>query len=578
MRKDCRPIRRAASSAVTGRAEDEDQVCVPMVKPATSKQVSDTVDSSDSRLPYGFVAVVLVVVVLFGSIRFRLRNIPLERDEGEYAYAGQLILQGVPPYQLAYSMKLPGTYAAYAGILAVFGETPAGVHLGLIFLNAATTLVMYMLAAYLFGRMAGVVAAANYALLSTSSSVLGLAGHATHFVVLPALAGLLLLLKALKAKRISLFFYSGLLLGLAVLMKQPGIFFVAFAGVYVLYRECRRGSLNWRNVVKTVGTYSIGAILPLAVTCVVLAASGVFARFWFWTWSYAHEYASVLSIAEGANMFRETFPQVIGPVLLVWVLAGAGLTALLWDRAARTHAPFVIGFLLFSAAAVCPGLYFRPHYFILLMPAVAVLTGLAVSSATRKLHAISHSAIVTALPMVVFVLLFGYTIFQQRAIFFEADPLAACRMIYGGNPFPEALQVADYIRTHTSNEERIAVLGSEPEIYFYSGRRSATGYIYTYGLMEQQKYALKMQREMVEQIGSERPSYVVAVLVPTSWLRQPGSETLIFSWTDEYLQREYEVVGIVDIQEQSNYVWGAAATNYSPQSPFVLYVFKRKGP
>jgi hypothetical protein len=38
----------------------------------------------------------------------------LERDEGEYAYAGQLMLQGIPPYQLAYTMKLPGPFAAYA--------------------------------------------------------------------------------------------------------------------------------------------------------------------------------------------------------------------------------------------------------------------------------------------------------------------------------------------------------------------------------------------------------------------------------------------------------------------------------
>jgi hypothetical protein len=62
-------------------------------------------------LPWLLVA---VVIPFEGYVRFRLRKIPLERDEGEYAYAGQLMLQGVPPYKLAYNMKLPGTYAAYA--------------------------------------------------------------------------------------------------------------------------------------------------------------------------------------------------------------------------------------------------------------------------------------------------------------------------------------------------------------------------------------------------------------------------------------------------------------------------------
>ena len=67
----------------------------------------------------------LVAAGVFGlviAIRIRLLGIPLERDEGEYAYAGRLILQGVPPYALAYNMKFPGTYAAYAAIMSIFGK------------------------------------------------------------------------------------------------------------------------------------------------------------------------------------------------------------------------------------------------------------------------------------------------------------------------------------------------------------------------------------------------------------------------------------------------------------------------
>ena len=38
------------------------------------------------------------VLALVAVARLRLLAFPLERDEGEYAYAGQLILQGIPPY------------------------------------------------------------------------------------------------------------------------------------------------------------------------------------------------------------------------------------------------------------------------------------------------------------------------------------------------------------------------------------------------------------------------------------------------------------------------------------------------
>src|SRR3954452_23268426 len=137
-----------------------------------------------------------LTVLFILVIRIRLREMPLERDEGEYAYAGQLILQGVPPYKEAYNMKLPGTYAAYAVIMAIFGQTPSGIHLGLALVNAASIVLIFLIGKRLLDEPTGVVAAISFALLSTGTSVLGLAGHATHFVTLFALAGLLVLLRA----------------------------------------------------------------------------------------------------------------------------------------------------------------------------------------------------------------------------------------------------------------------------------------------------------------------------------------------------------------------------------------------
>ena len=193
---------------------------------------------------------VLVAILLSLAVRVRLRDMPLERDEGEYAYAGQLILQGVPPYQEAYNMKLPGTYVAYALIMAVFGQTPTGIHLGVALVNAATIWLMYLLGRRLLDEAAGATAAVAYALMSLSPNVLGLAGHATHFVVLPALGGILLLLRAIDPPRKQTadgsdfklqthdwryLLASGGLFGLAFVMKQHGIFFGLFAGLCLVW-------------------------------------------------------------------------------------------------------------------------------------------------------------------------------------------------------------------------------------------------------------------------------------------------------------------------------------------------------
>src|SRR5882672_6184461 len=90
-------------------------------------------------------ALVILAVLVAATVRIRLLDVPLERDEGEYAYAGQLILQGIPPYSLAYNMKFPGTYASYAAIMSIFGQTITGIHLGLLLVNAATVILIFLL-------------------------------------------------------------------------------------------------------------------------------------------------------------------------------------------------------------------------------------------------------------------------------------------------------------------------------------------------------------------------------------------------------------------------------------------------
>src|ERR1700681_2047843 len=113
---------------------------------------------SSRRLLRPWIIVGLTVVFVL-AVRVRLQEMPLERDEGEYAYAGQLILQGVPPYKEAYNMKLPGTYAAYALIMAVFGQSRSGIHLGLALVNAASIVLVFLLGRKLLDDVAGMAAA-----------------------------------------------------------------------------------------------------------------------------------------------------------------------------------------------------------------------------------------------------------------------------------------------------------------------------------------------------------------------------------------------------------------------------------
>jgi Dolichyl-phosphate-mannose-protein mannosyltransferase len=523
--------------------------------------------------------VVLAVTVFFGAIRWRLLDMPLERDEGEYAYAGQLILQGIPPYQLAYNMKLPGTYAAYAAILAVFGQTARGIHLGLLLVNAACVIVLYMVTARLFDMLAGTIAASSYALLSTHQGVLGFAAHATHFVMLAALLGLIPLLRAEETKRTVFFFWSGLAFGVAFLMKQPGLFLGVFAFFYLAVQCWPKIKGEWAAWAKNMGVFLLAGALPFALTCVALYRAGVFRSVWFWTFDYARQYAISVPLRAAPGELPTHSSAIFHSIIALWIVAFAGILRSLWNPIVRRHVVFVFGLLAFSSAAVCPSLQFRSHYFILTMPAVAILIAVAVTSASRLLTVKFTSRWLRFLPVTLFVVAWALAIGHNAKFYFKLTPLQACRVCYSLNPFPEAAPVADYLRRHTAPTDTIMVFGSEPEIYFYAHRHSASGYIYTYSLMEDQIYWPAMQKQMMQEVEAQRPAYVVFVDVSDSWLWRPGSPQVkaFVPWMNQYISNGFEEVGLVEIADpESRYFWGDEARGHHQAGP-ELRIFKRKG-
>jgi len=520
--------------------------------------------------------VILILVILFtGFIRLRLLSIPLERDEGEFAYMGQLILQGIPPYLISYNMKLPGIYAAYALVMSVFGQTVEGIHLGFLLLNGATTVLIFLLVKRLFDSYTAIIASASFSILSVSPSVLGTSAHASHFVLLPALGGILLLLKAIDSSKLQHVFWSGILLGISFLMKQPGIFFIVFGFLYLLFSLYRLQKAPFRLMMRHGSFFLLGAILPFVLTCAILYRAGVFEKFWFWVFSYASQYVSEVSFLRGVRLFGIRSAEVIGRFYLLWGIAGAGIVALFWDRIARAQRRFVFGFFVFSFLAVCPGFYFRPHYFVFFLPAVALLIGIGVGSLKRFIQELGPQF--GFVSTILFLVVFFLGVIQYGSFFFDLTPVQACRTMYGPNPFPESIEIAKYIKSHTKKEDKIAVLGSEPQICFYAKRHSATGYIYTYPLMEAQKYAVKMQEEMMEEIERAKPEYLVFVNIATSWIVQRKSAVHLFNWYEEYTKKNFNLVGIIDVlsKTQTVYRWDNEALHFSPRSTHFLYVFKR---
>ncbi len=517
----------------------------------------------------------VAVLLLVAAVRIRLLHTALERDEGEYAYAGQLMLQGIPPYELAYNMKFPGTYAAYAFIMALFGETPAGIHFGMICVTTLTAMMLFWLGKKILDETAGIVAATFYAVLAASPSMLGLAGHATQFAAFFATAGLCAMWRARENSKWLTAIAAGILFGTAILMKQHAALIALWAGIAFAGTCFHKTEISSGKKIKLIAAFGIGIILPFCLCCLWLWHAGVFKNFWFWTVQYARQYesitASIVPLTKLPHVFLYHFSEAISDFSILWLAPAAGLTIIWFDPRLKGLRLWIFGFFLAATATVFPGFYFRPHYFLLMLPALALLAGCAISSAEQLWRQKIRSW-----PFWIYALILAVAILENPGVWFVLTPLQIETMLYGVQPFSASAAIADFIKKNSAPDERVAVLGSEPEIYFLSHRRSATGYIYTYALMEPQPFARKMQEEMIREIENNSPEFVVFE-DERIWERRPDSDPEIFNWWDS-CRTNFTRVGLADMvsPSETRLRWNAQAVEYGNLKGFGFEVFRRE--
>ena len=178
----------------------------------------------------------------------------------------------------------------------------------------------------------------------------------------------------------------------------------------------------------------------------------------------------------------------------------------------------------------------------------------------------------------VFAGVISFDLWWQRAVFFVDSPREVCQKTYPQNPFIESVSAAEYLREHSRPEDQVAVIGSEPEIYFYAHRHSATGYIYLYPLMEAQPFAARMQQEMISEIEKARPKFLVLVMYRYSWLMKKASSTAVLDWSAKYARKYYEPEALAGLRPDGEIIWlqGDEATRFQDKLDAYLTVYRRK--
>ncbi len=482
---------------------------------------------------------VLLAVVLLLSLLLRLRfvSVPLERDEGDYAYIAWLINEGGVPYRDAFDQKPPGVYFIYLGFMKLFGFTTEGLHVGLYIWTLGTILFVYLVGRRVLSPVAGILAAAMFSVGSISPAFLGTAVNTESLMVLPLAAAAFLAAAVLTQHDapLSRCLLCGLMIGVATTLKQVAVTDGAFFAVVIVVATIRARRPP-RILVARLAMLALGAVVAWIPLLAYFAAKGAVSNLFGDVLLHNLRYSSVVPLSDyPANLFRSMKLSLIPYVWPYLVMAFLGLLVTAMRRGEKTEGFvwwFVPGWLLTSFVGASVGGFYRQHYLLQTLAPLALLAGYFLDVATRRLSSpLVRRALCTAavaLPLA----------FNVRTFFvYGPDQLSA--VLYPGNPFVESKRVADLVRQQTSPTDKVLIVGSEPQILFYAQRHSASRYILTYPLMMDVDGAAERQVEMFAEAEVAQPPLVVVVNVFASHLAGPWTSSYLFDHVGALLEHDY---------------------------------------
>lgn len=521
---------------------------------------------------------VILLIPIFTTILLRLNLIdfPLERDEGEYAYLGQLFLESIPPYTESFTMKLPGTYFFFGILFQFFGESIRTIHISLVLIQVLILFILYFSLKEIFSVLSLFFILMSFAVVNTAEIFLGFAFHATHLVSLFFLISFLLFIKAKNKSSNLFFFFSGFFLCISFLMKQQAIYLVL--GSFIIYPiYLKLESFEFKKIFYSGLSFGFGFLFILLCLFIYLVQKNILQDFWFWCFDYSSKYVGLVSFSEGiqnflyiTKIFHKNFPYLIP-------LFGLGILILPFIKLEKKDKFLLFCFLIFSFLTITPGLFFRGHYFIPFIPFFVIFSGIPIFYLEQRFQ---NPKIIKILFFIILLINF-YGVNKNKNYYLKKDLVETYRFNYLGAPFIEAIQISEFIQKESKPNDKIAIIGSEPEIFFYTKLKSLTGFIYLYPLMEKHIYSYKLLNDMLEGIQIKKPKFIILVHAEMNHLAsisyKENSDLLKQKVFEIESNPNYEKIGIVQImRSNSEYYFKEDLKKFIKKDGELVSIYKLK--
>jgi 4-amino-4-deoxy-L-arabinose transferase-like glycosyltransferase len=400
---------------------------------------------------------------------------PFERDEGVFATLGQTILNGDLAYRDAWDHKPPLVALWYAGSFVVFGETIEAPRIAAAVFAALTAVLVFLVARRMYNDRVAIAAGLIFS-LCYGIPHLQINANSEVFLLLPLVAAFYAFHRARTEDSAGWLLLAGVLSGLAFMTKQVAMwnFFALLA--FLAYEGWR--SQDWSAARPRLLVFAGGALAGIAPFFAYFALNGALEDFVYAVFTYNELFARQIPL--GKRLLR-----------MVTVKEGylALATAFLWVGAAVSIFRMVrfkpgareVLLLLWVAGSylgVKTSGRDYPHYYVQLLPGLAILCGLLVYEFRNWRLPAPWRTGLGALLAIAFVVTVGwnarvYALGDVNEIHEEKFP----DQLVTKADF-EAQDIADYVRLTTSRDQTIFNLGRESQLYFLAEREPASQFIY----------------------------------------------------------------------------------------------------
>ncbi|MFZ3567544.1 ArnT family glycosyltransferase [Streptomyces sp. BH097] len=390
-----------------------------------------------ARTPHYWPRLLLTLTALACATRIPSFTRPLwNPDEGYLAVQARILAHGGTLYETVVDRKPPLVPWLYEAVFALFGsDSLAPVRVCAVAAHVATALFLASLARRRWGDTAGATAGVLYVVLSIGLNPEDTQAATFEVFMLPWTAA------ALWCADRRRWGWCGIAIAGAFLTKQTGGA-VLVPAVWMLWRA------GWsRSGVLRCG---VGALAPVAAAALATNPTG----FLFWTVTGSGAYASITG-----SELHVLLRGLTNAALLSVACAGVLPPIVRVLRIARTGCGDLWLWLASSSVAVATGFHFFGHYYLQLVPPLALLGTLALHILPRE-H-LRRSLLATAC---------CGTLFLSWGLLAPHTELT------------HAERVAATLRERSSPTDRVLVWGMHPETYWLSHRTPATRFL-TAGLL-----------------------------------------------------------------------------------------------